>query len=203
MQNKERKTPEPGEFYRHFKGGFYQILSIATHSESKEKLVIYQALYDDFSVYARPLAMFMESIKRSEDSEEEVKWRFEKTDRESLRSAFREEMKTEEKQEGSLQEVYKENEKEDLQKGNIQKEEILPSEEIGDYFFDFLESKTYAKKKESINRYKNQYTQKDLNAVYTLLEIAPFEGSIQKQIQGVIKYLDTQSHFEAGRLRGE
>ena len=48
--------------YQHYKGPKYQVLSIATHSETKEPLVIYKALYGDFGIWARPLAMFMETI---------------------------------------------------------------------------------------------------------------------------------------------
>jgi tRNA(adenine34) deaminase len=53
----------PG-LYRHYKGGEYYVYRIATHSETREPLVVYRCLYGDFSWWVRPLTMFTETIER-------------------------------------------------------------------------------------------------------------------------------------------
>lgn len=55
------KSIESG-YYRHFKGGDYQVLTVALHTERPEKLVIYQSLQDQ-NIYARPLTMFVEEVE--------------------------------------------------------------------------------------------------------------------------------------------
>ena len=54
--------PRPGR-YRHYKGNDYQVLGIARHSETRELLVVYQALYGERSWWVRPHAMWSESVE--------------------------------------------------------------------------------------------------------------------------------------------
>ena len=58
----EAKSIKINSIYEHYKGLKYKILYIALHSEILEELVVYQALYDEFKVWARPLSMFLEDV---------------------------------------------------------------------------------------------------------------------------------------------
>lgn len=64
-----RKTPceealpsiKPG-IYRHFKGKEYQVLAVARHSETREPMVVYRALYGECGVWVRPASMWSETV---------------------------------------------------------------------------------------------------------------------------------------------
>ena len=49
--------------YRHYKGGEYQVIDVAIHSETEELLVIYRPLYGEGRLWARPLDMFVETVE--------------------------------------------------------------------------------------------------------------------------------------------
>ena len=53
----------PGR-YRHFKGNEYELLFIATHSETREPMVVYRALYGEGGLWVRPAAMWQEQVQR-------------------------------------------------------------------------------------------------------------------------------------------
>lgn len=57
--------------YRHYKGNFYELLYIATHSETLENMVVYKALYGDEEIWVRPLSMWSEivTLKNGEKTE--------------------------------------------------------------------------------------------------------------------------------------
>lgn len=48
--------------YRHYKGNSYEVVGVARHSETEEKMVVYRTLYGDGSLWVRPLSMFMEDV---------------------------------------------------------------------------------------------------------------------------------------------
>jgi len=51
----------PGR-YRHYKGGEYEVIGTARHSETQEDFVVYRALYGEKKLWARPLEMFAEDV---------------------------------------------------------------------------------------------------------------------------------------------
>ena len=50
--------------YRHFKGNEYEVIALATHSETGERMVVYRALYGDGGVWVRPASMWDEKVER-------------------------------------------------------------------------------------------------------------------------------------------
>lgn len=69
--------PKIGSVYRHFKGNLYEVKAIAIHSETEEKMVVYQALYGDNETYVRPYDSFVSKVDRVKYPDASQEYRFE------------------------------------------------------------------------------------------------------------------------------
>lgn len=54
---------KPGK-YRHFKGNLYEVIGVASHSETMEPMVVYRALYGEHGLWVRPAAMWNEIVDK-------------------------------------------------------------------------------------------------------------------------------------------
>ena len=63
--------------YKHFKGDLYLVEDVAIHSETKEKFIVYRALYGDVGLYVRPYDMFLSKVDREKYPNATQEYRFE------------------------------------------------------------------------------------------------------------------------------
>lgn len=75
--------------YRHFKGDYYLVEDLATDLETKEQYVIYRKLYDDNSLWIRPLEMFLSEVDRKKYPNVKQKYRFELQEIKSVAEKFK------------------------------------------------------------------------------------------------------------------
>ncbi len=68
---------EKDQVYRHFKGNIYRIVTLCTHTETGEELVVYQDVYGNHAVYARPRAMFESPVDKDKYPDATQEMRFE------------------------------------------------------------------------------------------------------------------------------
>lgn len=74
--------------YRHFKGDYYLLCDVATHSETGEKYAVYRRLYGDGSLWIRPLDMFLSEVDTAKYPDAGQKYRFELQNIESVADTF-------------------------------------------------------------------------------------------------------------------
>ena len=62
--------------YKHFKGDYYIVEDVATHSETREKYVVYRSLYGAAELYIRPMDMFLSKVDKEKYPNVEQEYRF-------------------------------------------------------------------------------------------------------------------------------
>ena len=78
--NQKKRVILEGRYYRHFRGDLYKVIGIATHTETEEKMVVYQAQYGKCGLFVRPYQMFAEEVDPQKYPESTQKYRFELVD---------------------------------------------------------------------------------------------------------------------------
>ena len=191
-----REDPKPGEFYRHFKDKMYQIIAVAVHSETKEKLVIYQALYGEYGVYARPLDMFMSEVDKEKYPDAVHKYRFEKI--ENIGELSKNSSSSNCENEESLYTDEK-NISDKVLKDNIQSDK---APNLGkNYFMEFLEADSFSDKREIILANREFISDRELDTMYEIYGLKRQNIDKDIDIADLIGYLDMQQQYEGKRLR--
>lgn len=198
-----QQLPRPHEIYRHFKGMQYQVLSIATHSETGEQMVVYQQLYAPFGVYVRPLAMFMSKVDKEKYPQVQQEYRFEKVQVPAW------EMSAGQVQQPVVQEilpqqqscVYAEPKAEQLvsQKAVVAEEEEKVALDPG--LLKFLEADTYEEKLEILSMLHPRITDAMIDTMAVSLDVEVKSGDIEQRYSEILNCLLTMERFECNRLR--
>lgn len=169
-----KEVPRAGEFYRHFKNKLYQVIAVAEHSETGEKLVIYQALYGSYKVYARPLSMFVSPVDREKYPDADQEYRFERVG-----------VSGDDQENSSY-----------LDEGQASHEP-----QINPWLARFLDAEGYEEQISLLSRMRGEIGQRELDSLYLILDIPHIPGDEDMQIQMMIKHLETRQRYDGRRLR--
>lgn len=212
----DRPRPVPQELYRHFKDKLYQIITIAVHSETREEMVVYQALYGDYKVYVRPLDMFMSEVDHVKYPDVSQKYRFEKvepgvisTDKpiEVATNKAETENKTEDNETTDKSHIVSEREK--FRKEPYRRSEIMDKsvdEEAQELNLDplvieFMDADLAADKNDILSKLRPTITNEMIDIMALSLGVVVNEGDVYDRYNDLRTCLNTMEKFESTRLR--
>lgn len=178
---KEREIPKAGEFYLHFKGKLYQIVTVAKHTETEEDLVIYQALYGTFGTYARPLSMFMSRVDQKKYPDVKQEYRFEKVVMEKSRD---ETFLTEEKTGQCKQE-----ERKIVSQPKSEQVDMEP-------LFQFLDAGDLQERLNVLIQYRNQLTESMLDSMGIAIDCVLNGRNAEEKYYELDKIIRTKLQYE-------
>lgn len=204
-----RQLPKNGEFYRHFKNKLYQIIAVAKHSETGEQLVIYQALYGDFGVYARPLEMFMSEVDHEKYPDVTQKYRFERVEL-SANTVTETQVKDHTQREYAAENrnLLENSEKQSLADSFEQSENMgLSSREeeyeggINPKVLEFLDSEDFDERYNILVALRDEIDDQMINTLAVALDVVIPEGDIDDRYDQLKMCLRTRQRYESNRLR--
>lgn len=199
-----RDNPRPQEIYRHFKGGLYQIITLAKHSQTGETLVIYQALYEDFAVYARELSEFLSETEHEKYPSAIQKYRFEKTEQQKADALGQEAGKQEDTEwkkkasEATVEPVEKADPGRMDIAAEAQTEETI---NIDPLVMEFLDADSYEERLNILAALHCRITDEMINTMSVAVDVEINEGDIEERYEALKTCLVTLEKYECNRLR--
>lgn len=195
-----------GGFYRHFKDKLYQVKGTAIHSETKEKMVIYQGLYGSYEMYVRPYDMFLSEVDHIKYPDVVQKYRFEliniKTGK-SLEADYEENnqnMESEKSEE--LEKLEKLEKLEELEESKESKEsEESEESEEDSKLIRFLDAYDYKEKLDILTSMRGELNDGLIDIMAESIEVAVPEGDITDRYNSLRKCLMAHTKYEGLRLR--
>ena len=186
-----------GGFYRHFKDKLYQVKGTAIHSETKEKMVIYQGLYGSYEMYVRPYDMFLSEVDHIKYPDVVQKYRFELIDIKTgkpLEADYEENIQNMESEKLEELEESKESEK-------SEESEELEESEQDSKLIRFLDAYDYKEKLDILTSMRGELNDALIDIMAESIEVAVPEGDITDRYNSLRKCLMAHTKYEGLRLR--
>lgn len=183
-----------GGFYRHFKDKLYQVKGTAIHSETKEKMVIYQGLYGSYEMYVRPYDMFLSEVDHIKYPDVVQKYRFELIDIKTGKS-----LEADYEEKNQNMESEKSEELEELEESK-ESEESEESEEDSK-LIRFLDAYDYKEKLDILTSMRGELNDGLIDIMAESIEVAVPEGDITDRYNSLRKCLMAHTKYEGLRLR--
>ena len=194
------QIPQAGEIYQHFKGKLYRIVTLATHTETGEQLVIYQALYGEFQVFARPLSMFLEKVDAKKYPDAAGKDRFMRIPMAEAAAVPQPvPAPSENPVEPRPATMPSENPVESRPAAASSEGPVEPQPDPG--LLAFLDADSYEEKLEVFASLEGKVDLHMLNAIAASLDLELSEGSLEEQYDTLKSCLMTLERYECNRLR--
>lgn len=194
------QIPQAGEIYQHFKGKLYRIVALATHTETGEQLVIYQALYGEFQVFARPLSMFLEKVDAKKYPDAAGKDRFMRIPMAEAAAVSRPvAAPSENPVEPRPAAMSSESNVESRAVAASSENSVEPQPDPG--LLAFLDADSYEEKLEVFAALEGKADLHMLNAIAASLDLELSEGSLEEQYDTLKSCLMTLERYECNRLR--
>lgn len=192
-----------GGFYRYFKDKLYQVKGTAIHSETKEKMVIYQGLYGSYEMYVRPYDMFLSEVDHIKYPDVVQKYRFELIDiktGKSLEADYEENNQNMESEKSEELEKLEELEELEESKESKESEESEESEEDSK-LIRFLDAYDYKEKLDILTSMRGELNDGLIEIMAESIEVAVPEGDITDRYNSLRKCLMAHTKYEGLRLR--